>query len=286
MNPTRGTSTPPCPAAPLALDRALAAAILAAVTGSSWLALSSLAGVWQRVEHYGHGFLIPLVSLLVAWDRRSELRAAFSRLEAPAWGGLAVAAIASLQALFLLGDALFPAGLCIPLLLASTAWALGGWPLLRPLRLPLAFLVFMVPPPGTLVSALTLHLKLFVTGAAVGLLQLAGYEVAAEGSRIQLPGQTLFVADACSGLTAIVTLMPLGVVVAWFRTRGVWRRAVVLASILPLAVAANIARVVGTVAAVSWIGVEAAEGALHEGFGLGIYVLGSLALLGVARGLR
>ena len=103
---------------------------------------------------------------------------------------------------------------------------------------------------------------------------------------LEIPGHTLFVADACSGLTAIVTLLPVGCVVAYFLARGWWRRLVVVASVVPLAMAANVVRVVATVMLVDTIGIQAAEGFLHESFGIFTYVVGTLFLVAFARVMR
>jgi exosortase len=180
----------------------------------------------------------------------------------------------------------FAAGLGIPLLLGALAWATGGGALLRPLALPLVFLTLMIPPPRFLLYEVLFRLKLFVTEVAITILHAAGATVLAEGNTISVPGHTLFVADACSGLTSIVTLLPLACVVAYFLTHGVWRRIVVVASVVPLSIAANVGRVVATVALVSRLGGDAAQGLLHESFGLATYVIGTLAVLGVARVLR
>jgi exosortase len=197
-----------------------------------------------------------------------------------------VFAAASFETLMVIGDVGFAAGLGIPLLLGAVTWATGGWRLLRPVALPLVFLGLMIPPPRFFLYELLFRLKLFVTDVAMAILHAAGATVAAEGNTILVPGHTLFVADACSGLTSIVTLLPLACVVAYFLSRGIWRRAVVVASVVPLAIAANVVRVVVTVALVSRLGTEAAQGVLHESFGLVTYVLGTLAVIGVARVLR
>jgi exosortase/archaeosortase family protein len=91
------------------------------------------------------------------------------------------------------------------------------------------------------------------------------------------------VADACSGLTSIVTLMPLACIVAYFLSHGVWRRVLVVASVVPLTFVANVFRVIVTVRMVSSHGPEFAQGVLHETFGLATYVIGTLAVIGVAR---
>jgi exosortase len=110
--------------------------------------------------------------------------------------------------------------------------------------------------------------------------------VLAEGNQILLPEHTLFVADACSGLTSVVTMLPIACTLAYFLTRGVWRRLVVVGSVVPLAMAGNVVRVLVTVKMVSVIGGEAAQGLLHESFGIATYAIGTLALVGIARFLR
>jgi exosortase len=152
--------------------------------------------------------------------------------------------------------------------------------------LPLSLLVLMVPPPGFVNDRILVQLKLMVTQAAVGILQALGYTVAPVGNQLLVPGHTLFVADACSGLTSIVTLLPLAVIVAYFLSHGLWRRLVIIFSVVPLAVGANIIRVIATVALVSSRGIEHAEGLLHQSFGLTTFIGGTLVLLGIARLLR
>lgn len=264
----------------------LAGAAFALAFALSVPALQGLSPIWRDSDFYGHAYLIPLVAIYLGWSRRGELRAALRPLRPPAHGWLVAFGAASFEVLMVLGDVRFAAGGGIPLLLGAVAFGTGGWPLLRPLGLPLAFLVLAVPPPGFLLHEVLFRLKLFVTQVSIAILHAVGETVAAEGNTILLPGHTLFVADACSGLTSIVTLLPLACVVAYFLNRGVWRRLLVVASVVPLAVAANVTRVVATVALVSRLGTDVAQGVLHESFGLATYVIGTLAVIGVARVLR
>ena len=100
---------------------------------------------------------------------------------------------------------------------------------------------------------------------------------------IELPdGASLFVADACSGITSVITLLPLGVFLAYFTERTWGRRLILIGAIVPLAMIGNLIRVVGTVIAAQEVGVEAAtSGAVHESAGILTYVLGCAALLAV-----
>jgi exosortase len=279
----------PGPQEPARVDAG--AALLAAASFGLALAIclpaiGGLGFVFERVEFYSHGYLVPVVAAYLAWGRRREILRALRDPKPPALGPLAAFAAGTFQVLMLVGDVGFGAGLGISLVLAATAWAVGGTRLLRPLALPLCFLVLMVPPPRFVLYELLPRVKLAVTQAAVGILQASGVTVLAEGNQILLPGQTLFVADACSGLTSVVTMLPIACILAYFLTQGAWRRLAVVASVFPLAIAGNVIRVVVTVLLVSRIGIDAAQGSLHESFGLVTYVFGTLGLVGIAKLLR
>jgi exosortase len=264
----------------------LAYAVFLLALGLTLPALAGLRFVFERVEFYSHGYLVPVVAAYLAWGRRREIGRALRDPRPPALGWLAALAAGSFEVIALVGDAGFLAGLGIPLVFGTAAWAVGGRRLLRLLALPLAFLALMIPPPRFVLYELLPRLKLVVTEAAVWILQSSGMTLLAEGNQIVLPGHTLFVADACSGLTSVVTMLPIACVLAYFLTRGWWRRLVVVASVLPLAMAANVLRIIVTVLLVSRIGIDAAQGSLHESFGVATYVVGTLCLVGLTRCLR
>jgi exosortase len=266
--------------------RLLASATALAAVALCLPTLGTLHYLWRDADYYGHGYALPLTAGYLAYCRRREIRRALRRLDPPRFGAIVALGACAFEVLTYIGDVGSLAGLGIPLVLGAAAYAIGGTGLLRPLLLPLLFLVLMIPPPQFVVYELLFRLKLFVTQVAVAALQAMGTTVAAEGNQILLPGQTLFVADACSGLTSIVTMLPLACIVAYFLSHGVWRRAVVIASIVPLAIGANILRVVITVRLVTHLGADAAQGLLHDSFGMATYAVGILALIGVARVLR
>jgi exosortase len=267
-------------------DRVLAGGSVLLATGLCVPALVALARLWSINQFFGHAYLIPATSAYLAWTDRVRIRRALRVLDAPRHGPWLAFAVGVFQAFMLIGDVRFLSGLGIPLVLAATAYGMGGRRLLQPLVLPLVVLVAAVPPPGFVTRQLLIELKLFVTTTAVSLLQSWDFAGFADGNTILVPGHTLFVVDACSGLTSVVALFPFACVIAYFMSHGSWRRAVIVASIVPFAVGANILRVVLTVAMVSSWGAEFAQGVLHSSFGAATYVLGNLALIGFARLLR
>jgi exosortase len=268
---------PPSPAV-LLRWACVVSALLALLPG-----LRLLSWIWDRSDYLAHGYLIPAVSLWLVWVRRDELLRILQEGKAPASGPLWVGLAALFESVAVAGEVASAAGLGLPLLLAATAYALGGRPLLVAAGMPIGLLALMVPPPGFVLDRVLMDLKNIVVVVSVEILHALGYTVAAMGNRLLVPGHELFVAHACSGLTSIVTLSPLAVVVAYFMGRGVWRRAVIVASIVPLAMLGNIIRVTGTVALVSSHGIEYADGLLHESFGMVTFLAGTVALLVVAR---
>jgi exosortase len=245
-----------------------------------------LSWIWSRSEYLAHGYLIPPLSALIIYSRRREVIEAVRTGPVPPTGPLWMLLAALFDTVAVAGEISTAAGIGIPLMLAAAAYSVAGWPLLRILALPLALLALAVPPPGFVQDRALLGLKALVMKSSVSMLQAAGYTITALGNRILIPGHELFVANACSGLTSIVTLSPLAVVVAYFLSHGTWRRAVLIASIFPIAVVANIVRVTATIALVVRFGPGVGEGLLHEGFGVVTFVGGTAALIGLARWLR
>jgi len=109
-----------------------------------------------------------------------------------------------------------------------------------------------------------------------------------QGNVLLLPsGESVFVADACSGVTSLVTLLPLAVLLAYYMERSLARRLLLISSVVPIALGGNLLRVVVTVIAALGVGVaRATESALHQAAGLLTYLLGCLALLAVSALMR
>jgi exosortase len=249
-------------------------------------ALLALSRVWSSVDHASHGYLVPLVALWAASSKRRALAGLPRRRDLRGLVLLA-AAFALHFAGVTTGIASF-AGLAVVAAVAGTLLFLCGAAWLRTLSFAVAFLFFLVPLPDAWLMPVIVNLQLGVSTVGVWILQIAGVPVFRNGNVIELPGDvSLFVAEACSGITSVVTLLPLGVFLAYFTERTLARRAILVAAVLPLALLGNLIRVVGTVLAAREVGAAAAtSGSVHEAAGLLTYVLGCLALLGVGRLMR
>ena len=236
------------------------------------------AGPWQT-EQEGHGPLIMLAAAWLAWQCRGELQG-LSIVPAPAmgWavllGGLALMVIARSQDILMV-----EVGSLIPVI-AGCILLLGGWRVLRVFAFPLAFLVFMVPPPGWLLDAVTVPLKVFISDAATHVLYLAGYPVAQNGVMIMIGPYQLLVKDACAGMNSIFALSAIGFLYVYLAGRSSKiRNLVLLAATLPIAVVANFVRVMALVLIAYYGGIDAVDGVYHEITGIALFVIALVLLL-------
>jgi exosortase len=142
----------------------------------------------------------------------------------------------------------------------------------------------MIPVPAQIYSAATIPLQLLVTRSSVALARLLDIPILREGNLIHLPGHTLQVVQACSGLRSMISLVTLGTVLGYFTLSSNLLRSLLLLCGIPAAILVNIVRVVIMILAYHYLGLDLAEGAVHTVFGTLIFLL-ALALLFAAKGL-
>jgi exosortase len=247
-------------------------------------ALFAMARVWSTLDYYSHGFFVPLVSWWIFHSRRKQLGPA----RRDSRGLLAVGACALLLALGYLAGSASAMGLALVGALTGLALYAWGPAGVRKLAFPLGFLLFMVPIPDAVLQPVIVRFQLWVSMASVWVLQALDYTVLREGNVVMLPGeQRLFVDEACSGITSVVTLLPLGALLAYFVAGSAARRAALMLAVVPIAMLGNGLRVLATVAGAQRFGVEfATQGPVHEFAGLATFVLACGLLIGLASLLR
>ncbi len=216
---------------------------------------------WQR-EEYSHGFLIPLISGFLLWQRRREFeQLAFKG----SWAGvllillgLAVYFVGSLASIMAI-DAY-----ALVMVLAGCVLATGGWKAIRLAAAPLGLLLLMNPLPTFLYNNLSSQLQLISSQIGVAVIRLFGISVHLEGNVIDLGSYKLQVVEACSGLRYLFPLLTLGVVVACFLKCKAWVRWVVVLSTIPITIGMNSFRIGVIGVLVDRFGIEQAEGFLHD----------------------
>src|SRR3569833_1230269 len=98
------------------------------------------------------------------------------------------------------------------------------------------------------------------------MISLMGIPVLRAGNTLQLPSQTLDIAEACSGIRSLLSQGFLTQVYAYFTDKRVWMRWALLAATIPIAIVANGIRVAVT-GLLSEIDTKLATGAYHEAEG-------------------
>jgi exosortase len=245
--------------------------------------ISSLVRQWASDENYSHGFLIVPFAVWFVWQQRAALE---RTPLAPSNAGLAVVGISLLVLLAgLFGADLFLTRMSLIGVIAGAVLFICGWRWLRLLAFPIAFLILAVPLPAVLFNQIAFPLQLVASRAGENVLTMAGVPVLREGNILVLPTTTLEVAQACSGIRSLISLLTLGVILGKIREPRRWARIVLALLAVPVAIAANAARVAGTGLLASYIGARAAEGFFHTFSGWLMFVVAFLLLLGAQRAL-
>lgn len=254
--------------------RAVGIAALLVVAYDSVLA--KLATDWWQISDYSYGILVAGFAFYLAWSRMRSLRS--MTLRPSWWGVLLVAAAIVLQILGVYGAELFMSRVSMVVLLAGIALGFGGARVLRLFAFPLFVLLIAIPIPALILSEVTLPLQLISSKFATALLQSSGVPVLRDGNVIQLPAMSLEVAEACSGIRSLMSLMSLAVFYSYFREKSNLRRGVLVLASIPIAIVTNALRIFGTGLCVQYWTPDAAQGFFHE-FSGWIVFLFSLALL-------
>jgi exosortase B len=163
--------------------------------------------------------------------------------------------------------------------LIGTFYSYFGGEALRRMWFPILYLGFVVPLPGWLVDQITAPLKSYISWSATELLQYLGYPIVREGVTLYIAQYQLLVEDACAGLNSIISLTAISLFYIYILHNASWRYSLFLILwIIPVAMLANLVRVLALVLITYYLGNEAAQGYLHSTAGL---VMFATALLGI-----
>jgi len=246
--------------------------------------LTRLAAQWWDDPNFSHGFFVPLFSAFVIWQERTRLAALNKR---PSWAGIWLLALGLCMLIVgQMGAELFFARLSLLVVLAGLIILFLGWNLFRALLFPWAFLLLMIPLPAIVLNQITFPLQLLASKVASTTLPWVGVPVLREGNVIVLPAMALEVAEACSGIRSLMSLTALAVIYGYLMERRVGIRVLLAVASIPIAVAANSLRIVGTGLLVQYWDPDKAQGFFHEFSGWLIFVVSLIMLYLLHRAVR
>jgi len=276
------TTTATRPAAPAVADASAPAGERPPSRLFLWLVLAGLLAVfaptliwlWERwtmsVWQNAHGLLfVPVVAYFV----REELLALrhLPRSSNP-WGFVILLPALALHAL--------DAGMHTELLSAGAlVLALPGLSLLmlgtvrtRAILVPLLFLALALPIPLSFTESLHLVLRHIATAGTAAVVPMLGVPVFVEGTTLHTAQGALEVADACSGFSTLYAAIAVAMLTA-YQSKSPTRRVLVLLGAAPIAIAANLLRVILLVMLVVWRGGDILNTFVHPLSGIMTFVL-------------
>ena len=265
----------------LAWGPVLIGALVAAVY---YRVLVKLVTDWWQIPDFSHGFLVPIFAAYLMWAKRETL---LETRIAPTWSGIVLVAMGLFVLLLgVYGAELFLSRVSLVILLAGLVLCFGGWQFLKELRFVLLVLLLAIPIPSIIFNEITLPLQILASKLASALLPLFGVPVLREGNVIELPSMKLEVAEACSGIRSLVSLFTLSVFYGYFLERSFLRRTILALASIPIAIAANAVRILGTGLCVQYWDPDKALGFFHEFSGWVMFLVSIGCLFIVHRTMR
>ena len=229
-------------------------------------------------EQGAHGPLVLATGLWLIARRWSAVR----EVARPGRWWLSLALLAPLLILFTVAritSIIEVEGFALYAALILVAYAQLGAAAIRQIAFPLIYLLFIFPPPDSLFATLTQPLKIAISTWSVEILHALGYPIAASGVTIQLGQYQMLVAAACAGLNSLLSLTALGLFYCYLKHRSNWRyMLLMLCAIVPIAIGANLVRVLLLLLITYHFGEAAGQGFFHDLAGMTMF---STALLGI-----
>lgn len=239
-----------------------------------WQPFTTLARDWWNDPDAGHGLLLAPLAVYLAYKRgRAPLAAPQLWLGLTLLvGSVLVRYLSGLAAeLFTMRLSLFGAAAGLIVMFYGVRQLLHWW-------LPVTLLILSIPIPDVIMGSLALPLQLLASKWGAVLLEWRHIPVALSGNVIRIPGQELFVTEACSGLRSLTSLLALGVLIGGLWLKFPASRVLLLALTIPVAIVLNAVRVFLTGFFVYFVDPRIGTGFMHVTEGWVIFVVAFLIL--------
>ncbi len=239
-----------------------------------WDPMRTLVRDWWNDPEAGHGLLLGPLALFFAYKRgfvsaaRPQIWLGITILG----GAVALRYMSGLAAeLFTMRISMLMAVVGIIVYFAGVRQVMHWW-------LPLTLLVLSVPLPSVVLSSLAFPLQLEASQLGAALLESRHVPVRLAGNVIHLPGRTLFVTEACSGLRSLTALIALGVLIGGLWLRSPFLRVLLVMITIPVAMMLNGIRIFLTGFFVYFVDPALGEGFMHYTEGWAIFAVAFILL--------
>ncbi len=239
--------------------------------------------LWMRARfieansYYSHGFLVPFIVGFLIWNKRKEL----SNIKVkPLSAGLLIIIPSLLVHLLAYKWKInFVSGFSFLITLYGATLYLYGKGITKQLALPFCFLIFMIPLPQVLIIHISFNMKMFAAHIATSAINLMGISAAREGSIVYLPNTSVMVGDPCSGLRSLISLTALGALYAYLINLTTIKKIILFFTSIPLALIANIIRIILILVVAFVYGSDIATGKFHDFSGFLLFLIALIGLI-------
>lgn len=240
---------------------------------------------WRSASsYYSHGYFVPFIVAFLIWRERrcfKEMKFNSSTLGIVLFS---VGAFIQIASAFM--RIYFTSGFSFVLVLLGIIFSIFGREVGKKLLFPILFLTAMIPMPLAAIAALSLKLKLFAAACAMGIIKLVGIPAVQEGSKIFFSNCSIVVADICSGLKSLIALISFGALFAYLSSLLNYTKPILFIASIPVALIANIIRILIICMVANKWGSEIATGIVHDITGMLIFVIAFVLLFSLGSSLR
>jgi exosortase len=244
-----------------------------------WTPFALLLRDWWYDSDAAHGLLLGPLAVWFAW--REGLIEESEAVPRPVLGLVILIGAIALRYASGLAAELFTMRVSMLGAVLAVIVAARGLRQLRAWWLPAALIVLSVPLPAVVMGTLALPLQFEASRMGASLLEWRQVPVLLSGNVIHIPGHSLFVTEACSGLRSLSALLALGVLQGGLWLRLPAARIILLAVTVPVAMLVNGVRVFLTGFLVFFVSPDFGEGFMHysEGWVLFLFSFGMLGVI-------
>ena len=201
----------------------------------------SLIDTWAR-DDYSHGFLVPLISFYFVWTERNKLRQL--PIQPNIFGGLVLTLMGALMLIMgEIGGVVIIQELSLIIVLPGLVMMIFGKKYLKALSLPLAYLILMVPILDEIIARIHWPFQLLSATIAAKLLEIFNIPLIEKAQYLELPNITLKVAEECSGIRYLISIVAVGIPLAYFTQKKKWKKTVLVIAAVIIAILSNGVRV-------------------------------------------
>ena len=217
---------------------------------------------WQADTQYSLAPLVPFISGYFLWKKWPQVKEL--KIDPSIWGVYVIGFALLIHLAATVIDISGPSGMSVFICLIGLLMAFHSLSLVRLLAFPLVYLFFAVPVPGGILDIVGFPLQIWASATTAHILSACGMEVARSGVNLSVPGFDFKVAIACSGMSSLVALVGVTAVFAYITRLPILYKCILFALAMPIALAANVVRII-TIALVGYqFGADAATNIYHD----------------------